>query len=447
MSRADNSRPLSPIDTAWYHLDRQGRMLDIGALLFFDEPFSLSDLRALVEERLLSRPRFRELVVDSPLGRPHWAPDPHFRLDAHLHHLQVPRPGDDQMLARTVGDLMSSPLDLGRPLWELYLLERSQNRSAILARIHHCFGDGFSLGHLLLSLGIPEGEPWQGNSENHNEDNQDHHEGWLHHLRDLATHPDQALDAGRQAARAARALARLVLLPFDTQTVLHRPLSHVRRAAWSDVIPLSTIKEIGKSRDATINDVVLTALTGALRAHLLEAGEPVGEVKLRAVVPVNLRAASFLEEMSDELGNHFGLVFANLPIESADPSERLLRMKAEIDRLKATPEAVISFGILQALGHTPAFFEHLVEELFIRKASLVASNVPGPRQPLFFAGRRLKDVLFWNPHPGRLGLGMSIMSYAGRVRIGIRADAEVIPDPGRLADYFHRELRRMESSR
>ncbi len=436
-SRQDTTEPLSPIDAAWYQLDRRGRSLDIGALLFFEENLDYEALCELAAQGLATRRRFRSRVVDQPLevGRPRWEPDRRFQLEAHVHHLAVPEPGDDGALARLVGGLMSEPMDLERPLWDLYLLDRPGAGCAVLARIHHCIGDGFALGHLLMSLGTPEEGEWDEEQVRRRE-----HRGWLQQIAERVAHPTQVVDDARQAGRAARALGHLAALSFDTRTVLHRPSSHVRRAGWSEPVALERIKSLGKSYDATVNDILMTALAGALRRYLMDVGEPVSEIGLRAVMPVNLRPARWLEEMTDELGNHFGLTFVPLPVDRTTPGERLRALKAEIDRLKKSAEPVVAFGLLQALGHTPAYFEHLVEDVFIRKASLVASNMPGPRAPLRFAGKPLRDVLFWPPHPGELGLGMSILSYAGRVRIGIRSDAEVLARPFELARYFGEEL-------
>ena len=440
-SHHDDVRPLSPIDAAWYQLDRRGRNLDIGALLFFDEALDFEALCEVAAQGLATRRRFRSLVVDQPLevGRPRWEPDRRFRLDAHVHHLAIPQPGDDKALAKLVGDLMSEPMDLDRPLWDLYLLDRPGEGCAVLARIHHCIGDGFALGHLLMSLGVPEKGDWEEKQIRHEE-----HPGWLRQIGERLAHPTRAMDDARQAGRAARALGHLVALPFDSETLLHRPSTHVRRAGWSEPVDLERIKSLGMHLDATVNDVLMTALAGALRTYLINVGEPVSEITVRAVMPVNLRPARWLEEMTDELGNHFGLTFVPLPVGCATAQQRLRVLKTEIDRLKQSPEPVIAFGLLQALGHTPAYIEHLVEDIFIKKASLVASNMPGPRTPLRFAGKPLRDVLFWPPHPGALGLGMSILSYAGQVRIGIRSDAEVVAHPFELARYFREEFEAIE---
>lgn len=432
-----DSGHLSPIDAAWYQLDRRGRSLDIGALLFFDEDLDFRALCELASQGLATKRRFRSRVVDEPLevGRPRWERDQKFRLEAHVHHLAIPKPGGDRELASLVGDLMSEPFELERPLWDLFLLDRPGKGSAVLARIHHCIGDGFALGHLLMSLGTPVEGEWDESQVLAKE-----HRGWLPRIAGRIAHPTQALDDARQTGRAVRALGHLVALSFDSKTVLHRPSSHIRRAGWSEPVELELIKSLGKRFDATVNDLLMTALAGALRRYLIDVGEPVDKITLRAVMPVNLRPARWLEEMTDELGNHFGLTFVPLPVDRATPKERLRALKAEIDRLKESAEPVVAFGLLQALGHTPAYFEHLVEDIFIKKASLVASNMPGPRTPLCFAGKRLRDVVFWPPHPGELGLGMSILSYAGRVRIGIRSDAEVVARPHRLAEYFLEEF-------
>jgi diacylglycerol O-acyltransferase len=147
--------------------------------------------------------------------------------------------------------------------------------------------------------------------------------------------------------------------------------------------------------------------------------------------------------MDDSMGNRFGLVFLDLPVNERTIESRFRALKERMNALKGTPEAFVSFGILNALGHTPATIEHIVNEVFGRKASLVVTNVPGPREPLYIGGKRLRDVMFWVPHPARLGLGLSILSYAGKVNVGVRLDEAVSKDPVRLVQLFEEETSRM----
>ena len=209
--------------------------------------------------------------------------------------------------------------------------------------------------------------------------------------------------------------------------------------AWSSDLDLGTIKAIGRARGATVNDVLLGAMTGALRRFLAEGGEAVDEFMIRAMIPVNLRPIHWIEEMDDSMGNRFGLVFLDLPINEKTAEGRFRGLKERMDALKGTPEAFVAFGILNALGHTTASIEHIINDVFGRKASLVVTNVPGPREPLYIDGKRLRDVMFWVPHPARLGLGLSILSYAGKVIIGVRVDEAVSKDPGRLVELFEEE--------
>ena len=210
-----------------------------------------------------------------------------------------------------------------------------------------------------------------------------------------------------------------------------------KRAAWSEAVPLAAIRAAAARHGATINDVLITAVAGALRAYLEERGEPVGQLEIRAAVPVNLRPI----ERGLDLGNSFGLVFVPLPISIADPWRRLAELKVRMDRIKASSEAIVSFGVLTAIGIVPRQLHPPAIEFFGSKASVVMTNVPGPREPLFLAGRQIADCMFWVPMSGHLGLGVSILSYAGGVMVGVAADAGLVPDPGRIVSAFERELK------
>ncbi|MBA2662062.1 MAG: wax ester/triacylglycerol synthase family O-acyltransferase [Bradymonadaceae bacterium] len=425
---------LSAIDTAWYRMEEAIDPVDIGALLILERPLELQELCRVLDKRLLRLRRFRQRVIDSAihLTAPHWEDDPDFSLRAHLHRVVLPAPGDKAALEEMVSKLMSVPIDLSGPPWQMYLIEGVGEGSALFARFHHCMGDGFALAHLLLSVADESPHPDSSDKP-----------------RQIAKSPDspkkrggtQLVDGAKKAGKVAASLGHLVMLPFDPHTVLRQPLEGRRRASWSRGIALTWIKAIGRARGgATVNDVLMTALTGSLRRYLIGRGEPVDALSIHAIVPVNLRPVRFIEEMGDDLGNRFGLVFATLPVKVASPHERMERVKAEMDRLKASAEAFVAFGLLGVLGRSPTPLERAIRAIFARKASIVATNVPGPRRALYLAGNRIVDVLFWVPHPARLGLGLSILSYDGCVRIGVRSDTAVVPDPHTLVEAFEDEL-------
>ncbi|MFN8569003.1 MAG: WS/DGAT domain-containing protein, partial [Kouleothrix sp.] len=178
------------------------------------------------------------------------------------------------------------------------------------------------------------------------------------------------------------------------------------------------------------------AVAGALRSYLQSRGEPVDGIDIRAAVPVNLRPPD--EPLT--LGNRFGLVFLPLPIGADDPLDRLLDLKERMAALKGSPEAMVTFGILTTMGVAPAQLQDLGVSIFGSKATAVMTNVPGPRQPIYMAGVPIKEIMFWVPQSGRLGLGVSILSYAGSVTLGIATDVGLAPDPDQIIAAFHDEF-------
>ena len=172
---------------------------------------------------------------------------------------------------------------------------------------------------------------------------------------------------------------------------------------------------------------------------MVERGDDVDGLTLRATVPVNLRPL----EHARKLGNHFGLVFLNLPVGEANPVARVQAVGACMQRLKHSRQAIVAYGLLAALGVAPAALQGVALELFSRKATAVATNVPGPQQPLYLAGRRLREMMFWVPQTGSIGLGLSILSYNGRVHFGIVGDGRLVPDPDAVVRRFGAEFERL----
>jgi diacylglycerol O-acyltransferase / wax synthase len=226
------------------------------------------------------------------------------------------------------------------------------------------------------------------------------------------------------------------MLPPDPPTVFKGELGRRKVAAWSSPVPLADFKAIGQAFGATVNDVLVAAATGALRRYLEKRGEPVAGVAIRASVPVNLRPP----DQSHKLGNAFGLVFLTLPVGIADPVRRLNAIKREMDELKRSPDALVAYGVLSVLGVTPVEVESLGLRFFGSKATAVLTNVPGPREPLYLGGRKIADVMFWVPQSGRLGMGISILSYAGGVMLGVATDEGLVPDPDKIVAGFEREF-------
>ena len=188
--------------------------------------------------------------------------------------------------------------------------------------------------------------------------------------------------------------------------------------------------------------MLVAVATGALRRYMEQRGQSTSATSIRASVPVNLRPP----DEAHKLGNAFGLVFLTLPIGVVDPARRVRAIKKEMDELKVSPDAIVAFGLLSLIGRAPVEVEQLGLRFFGSKATAVLTNVPGPRKPLYMAGRKIDKVMFWVPQSGHLGLGISILSYNGGVMLGIATDAGLVPDPERIVDNFKVEFEAMRAA-
>jgi WS/DGAT/MGAT family acyltransferase len=250
-------------------------------------------------------------------------------------------------------------------------------------------------------------------------------------------HPSHVATLAATGVRDAGTLAKLLAAPADARTVLKQPLHGSRRVAWSTPFPLERIKAAGRRRRATINDVLVAGVTGALRTYLDQ--EDVLPDDVHVMVPFNLRPLD--KPLPRDLGNDFALILLGLPVGIKDQNARLREVKARMDGIKDSHEGPISFGILSAIGMTPAQVERRLIDFFTVKASAVVTNVPGPRAPVYLAGAPVAGVLVWAPCSGSLGMTVSIFSYDGEVTVGFMTDIGMVPDPQPLVDAFDRELR------
>jgi diacylglycerol O-acyltransferase / wax synthase len=446
---------LPAADAAWLHMDRATNPMVVNAVIWFDEPLDWERAREVLLTRIVERfPRFRQRVAE-PVGRPAFEDDPGFDIDRHLHRLAVPAPGDTAALQELVSDLITPPLDRTRPLWHVYLIEGFGEGCAVLFRIHHCIADGIALARVMLSLtdeeaaaGVaptpaPQDDRGRGRlvslvrpaagalSATRKAAGAVAHEGV-----ESLVHPDHLARLAGSAVQDAGTLARLLTTPADSRTVLKGPLHGTRRVAWSTPFPLERVKAAGRRSHGTINDVLMAAVTGSLRRYLqgCDAVPP----ELHVMVPFNLRPLD--QPVPRDLGNEFALILLGLPIGIEDPGARLRDVKMRMDAIKHSHEGAISFGILSAIGMTPAQVESRLIGFFADKASAVVTNVPGPRQPVYLAGTPVRGVLVWAPCAGGLGMTVSIFSYAGEVTVGFMTDVALVTDPEPLVKAFDHEL-------
>lgn len=434
------SERLSGADRAWLMMDRPTNRMTIVGLVIYSSPLGIADLRALVEERFLAFERFRCYPEADALGA-RWVPDVGFDIGNHVLTTKLPAGAGKHDLERLVGRLAGTPFRPGRPLWTFHLIEHYQGGSAAIIRIHHCYADGIALVRVLLSLADgPGAAPPPG-----------HHEAQASLLPfgigsvlekgiHYALHPLEATTLAWDTLAFAGELTHLGTMADDPPTRLKGPLSGVRRAAWLDPISLEEVRTIAHVLGCTINDVLVSTLAGALGRYLEAQREAVAGLTIRATVPVDLRAA---DGSDPPMGNRFGLVFVELPIGIHHPLERLYAVRTAMQRLKGSHQALAVLGLMSFIGNLPSPIEEPATALFSAKASLVASNLPGPREPLTFAGAPASQVLFWVPQAGSIGVGVSMLSYNGRVQFGVIADRQLIPQPAALTAQMAAEFDRL----
>ncbi|HET9781711.1 MAG TPA: wax ester/triacylglycerol synthase family O-acyltransferase [Candidatus Dormibacteraeota bacterium] len=432
--------PMSSVDAAWLGMEDPTNLMMVTGVLMLDGKVDPKRLRTVLDKRLTPFGRFHQRVVRprTRAGLLHWQDDATFDIDNHVSHMALPSPGGDKALTALVSEQMSTPLDFSKPLWQVHLIDGHDGGSVVLARIHHAIADGIALVRVMLSLtdATPTAPPRKRAAASSN------HAGpldWIPGLTGAAAKVVQ--DPGRVAEGAYR-LGRLILLPPDPPTTFKGELGRRKVAAWSKPVPLEDFKAIGKAFGATVNDVLVATATGALRRYLERRGEPTKGLSIRASVPVNLRPF----DEAHRLGNSFGLVFLTLPVGTIDPVRRLRSIKKEMDELKRSPEALVAFGVLNVMGFAPVEVERLGLRFFGSKATAVLTNVPGPREPLYLAGRKVDKVMFWVPQSGRLGLGISILSYAGGVMLGVATDEGLVSDPEKIVEGFEREFKSLKTA-
>jgi diacylglycerol O-acyltransferase / wax synthase len=452
---------MSSVDVAWLRMDRPSNLMMICGVLVFGERVDMARLKSTISRRFLRFARFRQRPVQTPEGY-QWQTDPAFTLAHHVQRIALPRGAGDVELEALVSSLLSTPLDPAHPLWQYHLVANYQGGSAVILRIHHCYADGIALIRVLLSMtdadrtGKAAGPAPRRSTQGDDEADP---------LSQLLTtplagilkmvtrtgstliekgaalwlDPTKAIELAGQGGALASEIAKLALMGEDSATPFKGKPGVVKRVAWADPIALDEVKAVGKALGCSVNDVLLASVAGALRSYLVRRGATVDGVSIRALVPVNLRPT----EEACELGNRFGLVFLDLPIGIANPLERLYVVRANMEALKGSYQPVIALGILAAMGAGPQLLQDQLLAMLAKNATAVMTNVPGPQQRLFFARARIDRLMFWVPQSGDIGMGVSIITYAGDVQFGLVTDCLLCPDPESVIARFAPEFEKL----
>ena len=462
MTSESTKEAFSKVDTAWLRMEQPTNLMMINGVIMLDKQFNYEKLLKTIEQRFLTFRRFRQKAVDSSRGA-NWVMDDELDLSQHVRRTALPGAADQAELEILVSEMASTPLDHSRPLWQFHVVENYVDGPVLIMRIHHCIADGIALVQVFLSLTdpTPEGRPSARKPEiwkKRRAQESPVFQRLLDPAReglDFVTHLGQKLVsegnrimqdpaiAGAYATEASeilKELAHSLTLKDDPVTRLKGRLGTRKQVSWAEPLSLLEVKAVSKAFSCTVNDVLIAAATGALRQYMIENGDDPDSLEdIRATVPVNLRPL----EHAQELGNHFGLVFLSLPLSIESPLERLYTINERMNALKSSKQATVTMGFLAALGMGPSAVQKPVLDVLSQKATTVLTNVPGPQQPLYLAGSQVKEMMFWVPQNGNIGLGLSIISYDSKVFFGLISDHRLVPKPSEISSRFKKEFEKL----
>jgi diacylglycerol O-acyltransferase len=418
--------------------------VNVGAALVLEgDPPPFDELLGHVESRLALVPRFRQRIQATPLQltNPVWVDDPRFDLRWHVRNTALPRPGSEGQLRELVGRVMSEPLDLERPLWQLYLLEGLEGgRHVYISKTHHALVDGVSavdVGTIMLDPN-PEGTEMPVPEERWDPDVPSPELLFVRAASDRIRTPLRtarraalsALTMPRETAarvmRTAESFAGLAAGgPTAQRTFLNREIGRDRRVAFVKT-ELEPLKRARDDSGATVNDVILSIATGGLRRLFVRRGEAVPD-RLVALVPMSIRRGD--EHL--ELGNRIATLMVTLPVAEADPAERLRLVHEETTRVKESEQARAASLVIEATGWTPPTINRVLADVLARPLTwnLAVSNVPGPQMPFYLLGRQMLEVYPVVPlSPQNHALSIGVVSYDGGVFFGVTGDRDLFTD-------------------
>jgi WS/DGAT/MGAT family acyltransferase len=455
---------MSRVDTAWLRMDNDVNLMMIVGVWLLTPGITIDALRERIADKLLKYDRFRQKAVADAMGA-QWVDDDAFDLEKHVVVTPLQRAkgqGEREALQALCGTLAMQPLDPDRPLWQFHLIPHYEGGSALIARVHHCIGDGIALISVMMSITDGGADP----PKRRRREAEAAHEGdWLADavLKPLTDITVKAIgmygggiaksmemlsnpaglagtvDAAKVGYQVLHDVAALALMADDSPTRLKGKPAGRKRVAWSEPMPLDAVKAIGKGLNCSVNDVLLACAAGAIGHWLADQGDDPAGQEIRAMVPVNLRPL----DQAWKLGNRFGLAPLVLPVGIANPIERVYAVRQRMNELKGSYQPLLAFAVLAMTGLFIKPVQDTVLGLFAKKTTAVMTNVPGPAQPLKFCGATLRQTMFWVPASGDVGVGVSILSYGGGVQFGLITDEALCPRPQEIIDRFEPEFQKL----
>jgi WS/DGAT/MGAT family acyltransferase len=455
---------LSTVDALFLDLEDRTAHMHVGACALFEgPPPPFRDVLRLVEARLPQVPRYRQRVMQVPLkqGRPVWVDETQFDLEYHVRRTALPAPGGAAELRKLVGRLFSQQLDREKPLWELWVVEgisdrpdEQKSRFAVVSKTHHCMLDGVSgvdLATVLLDAEPnpvpPEpAEPWTPRKAPAPTDllvasvkEQLSHP--VRMARDALEPNSEMLQLAANVVAGLKPLLGVFSMGLAPVSPLNQPIGPHRRFEMLE-LSLAGIKEVRARLGGTVNDVVLATVAGALRTWLTDREQP-PETDLRVLVPVSMRTA----DKRGTYGNQVSAVFCPLPVTEKKPLERLRKVRESMKALKESGTAVSAHALSRMADFAPPTLLAQAARLqaVTRMFNLVVTNVPGPQFPLHFLGKKMLHCYPQVPLAASQALGIALLSYDGRIGVGLVGDADAAKDLAALVPAMHGALNELRA--
>lgn len=423
--------PVAPNDAIWLQDTATNLMVING--VFTTDRIDLATVRREFQQRVIEAEggRYARFTrrVERAGHRWYWVDDPAFDITRHIIPAGYSDLGTTEKLRRFMGAEASRPLPADRPLWQFQVVEDfEEGGSACVVRLHHCIGDGLALLTVIF-----------------------------HFMEELGARPDVVGPATifpsagapgtgfMQMLRAPLAAPGILLrrmLWTPDRHALHGPrVSGRKQVAWTEPLDLQIVKDIKDRLGATVNDVLMATVSGALSRYIEHRAGGIVH-RFRISMPVSIRRP----QATVTLENRFAAVPLELPAGIAHARERVAAVKVQMDALKQSVVPIVIYGIQSALLIAlPQAVSRGLIDFLANKCTAVVTNVPGPQRGLSLAGRRVRSLMFWVPQRADIGVGISILSFAGKVQIGVICDAEMVPDPVELVHAFEEELAALQA--
>jgi diacylglycerol O-acyltransferase len=442
---------LTSIDASFLHQEGRASHMHIGGVLLFEGPAPpFDEFLDHIRGRLHLVPRYRQKLAMPPLetGRPLWVDDPDFNLEYHVRHTALPAPGSEEQLFLLASRIASQQLDRSKPLWETWLVEGlNDGRFALISKTHHALVDGIAGVDLASVLFDAEREPSPPDTDL---------EPWR---PEAQPSPAELVLAGARGIVNTSAALLLRTLgaasrPATSMNIFRDAMEGLGELVWAGLNPapetplnvtigphrryavvrqqLADYKEIKDAFGGTVNDVILTVVSGALAQWLRSRGVRTEGLEMRALVPVSVRT----HHQRGSLGNQLTVMRGPLPVYIDDPVSRLHFIRAAMDGLKESKQAVGAATLAAVNNLAPPTILAQASRLNFstRLFNLLVTNIPGPQMPLYVLGRKLEDLFPVAFLPENHALAIAIMSYNGGLDYGLLGDYDAMPDIEVVAD-------------